>query len=87
MSGPTETLIGIVQKNSTEEIRIRLAAWHGSNIIDLRVYTAFADSDGERRPTKRGLALGLHRLPELAEAVETALAEARRRGLLEKGDR
>ena len=87
MADATETLVAVVEKNTTEEVRVRIAEWRGSNFVDLRVFTEFDGKEGEKRPTKRGLALGLHRLPELAEAVDAALAEARRRGLVKKGGR
>jgi hypothetical protein len=82
----TEVLIGIVTKSSTEEVRIRLAAWHGCDFVDLRVFAEFDGTEGEKRPTKRGVAVALHRLPEFVAAVQAALDEARRRGLV-RGDR
>ena len=82
MSGPTETLIGVVEKNATSEVQIRLATWRGSDFVDLRLFCEFDGTEGERRPSKKGFALALHKLPELAEAVQAALDEARRRGLV-----
>jgi hypothetical protein len=51
----------------------------------VRIFTEFANSDGERRPTKRGVAVALHRLPQLIEALQAALDEARRLGLVDGG--
>jgi hypothetical protein len=76
-------LVGAVRKNATEEVRVALNEFHGSSLIDLRV---FADlGDGERRPTKKGVALNVRALPELIEVLQRAEAEARRRGLISGG--
>jgi len=50
--------------------------------VDVRIYAEPDDSD-ERRPTKRGIALRVERLPELLEALHQAEEEARKAGLLE----
>jgi len=77
-------LIGAVPKNAAEEVRIALSEFRGASLIDLRI---FADlGDGERRPTKKGLALRIDRLPELIAALERARTEAERRGLIGGGE-
>jgi hypothetical protein len=87
MSDAAETLVGIVEKNRTEEVRVRLAVWQGCDFVDLRVFAEFDGTDGERRPTKRGVAIAVHRLPELVTALQGALAEAQRQGLIQEGGR
>ena len=86
MADATETLVAVVEKNTTEEVRVRLAEWRGSNFIDLRVFAEFSGTEGEKRPTKRGLALGLTRPPELVTALQAALTEAKRKWLIEGGE-
>jgi len=86
MADATETLIAVIEKNKTEQVRVRLAAWRGSNFVDLRVFAEFDGTDGEKRLTKRGLALGLTRPPELVTALQAALTEAKRKGLIEGGE-
>ncbi len=80
----TETvLIGTVPKNGAEEVRVALTSYRGTVIIDVRVFSEFGDAV-ERRPTKKGVALPLGRLPALIEKLLIAEAEAERMGLLRK---
>jgi len=69
-----------VPKNAAEEVRVALSEFRGASLIDLRI---FADlGDGDRHPTKKGLALRIDRLPQLIDALERARDEAARRGLI-----
>ena len=40
MSDAAETLVGIVEKNRTEEVRVRFAVWQGCDFVDLRVFAS-----------------------------------------------
>ena len=80
----TETvLIGTVPKNGVEEVRVSLASYKGTAIVYVRTYSEFGDAV-ERRPTKKGVALQVGRLPALIEKLLIADAEAERMGLLRK---
>ncbi len=48
-------LIGEVQKNALERIRVSKAEYKGHKFIDVRTY--FRDDAGEWRPTKKGIAI------------------------------
>ncbi len=74
-------LIATVRKNASDEVRIALSEFRGTSLIDMRVFSDF-DGSGERRPTKKGLALSVTRLPDLIDALQLAKAEAERRGLM-----
>jgi hypothetical protein len=63
-----------------EAVCVTLSTFEGRNICDLRGY--FTDAEGKLRPTKKGLAIVVLRLPELAAAVTKALKLAREHGLL-----
>ncbi len=78
--------IATVPKNGVEEVRVALSSYQGHALVDLRVYAEFGDDD-ERRPTKKGVALKVERLPALIGALQAAEAEARARGLLDDGGR
>ncbi len=56
-------LIGVVEKNRVQEMRVRLVELRGETFVDLRVFAAAGD--GERRPTKRGMAFKPDLLPEM----------------------
>lgn len=73
--------IAEIRKNALgEEIRVGLSEYGGLQLFNLRVW--FEAQDGSMRPGKSGLAFTVDRLPEFADAVQVALAEARRLGLL-----
>jgi Transcriptional Coactivator p15 (PC4) len=78
MSGP----IAIIPKNQREEIRIELSEFKGYDLINLRVWAQPRNGDGERIPTKAGIACKVALLPELIRALQSAETEARGLGLL-----
>jgi Transcriptional Coactivator p15 (PC4) len=61
-------------------IVVTLSEYEGSNILNVREH--FIGSDGCMRPTTRGLAMGVRRLPELSKAIRQALEKARSLDLL-----
>ena len=67
-------LIGVVEKNRVQDMRVRLVELRGETFVDLRVFAA-AD-DGERRPTKKGMTFKPDLVPELIEVLAKAAADA-----------
>ena len=63
-----------------ETIRVQLREFEGRALIDLRKH--FTDKTGKMQATKKGLALMVARLPELAAAINKALAKAHALGLI-----
>ena len=78
-----EILIGTIEKSRLEEVRVRLDAFKGLHLFDIRVFADFSGSDPEKRPTKKGLTMRIEKLPDLIELLQEAEAEAIRRGLIE----
>jgi hypothetical protein len=66
-----------------EEVRVTLRSYEGFNLIDVRSFYTDGDS-GVMKPGK-GFSATLRNLPQLADAIAKALAEAERRGLLNEG--
>jgi hypothetical protein len=64
-----------------DAVIVTLKDFDGRTIVDIR--THFTTKDGKFQPTGKGLALMVLRLPELAAAVNKALAKAREIGLLD----
>jgi transcriptional coactivator p15 (PC4) len=64
-----------------EAIIVTLKNFEGRSIIDIR--THFTTKDGKFQPTGKGLALMALRLPELAKAINKALAKAKELGLID----
>jgi hypothetical protein len=59
---------------------VTLSEYEGRPIINIREH--FIGSDGCMRPTTRGLAMAVRRLPELSKAIRQALETARKLNLL-----
>jgi hypothetical protein len=59
---------------------VSLSSYEGTNIVNVREH--FIGSDGCMRPTTKGIAMSVRRLPELSRAVRAALEKARSLNLL-----
>ena len=66
-----------------DAIVVSLSTYEGKNLVDVRMH---AMKDGRLLPTPKGVAMVVLRLPELANAVNKALAKAKELGLLTDDD-
>ena len=82
MSDPN--VIAMIPKNNRETIRVALDEYRGANFVDIRIMVAADRPGAEPMFTKKGVAVGFKRIPELIRALQLALDEAARRGLLPK---
>jgi hypothetical protein len=75
-----------ISKNRRRDkaIVVSLSAYEETNIVNVREY--FVGSDGIMRPTTKGIAMSVRRLPELSRAIRMALEKARSLNLLPEGD-
>jgi len=62
-----------------------LSTFEGRNLVDVRTHVM--DRKGCLVPTPKGVSIAVLRLPELAAAVNKALAKARELGLLDDDER
>jgi hypothetical protein len=62
-------------------IVVSLSTYEGCNLVDVRQH--FHNEQGQMRPTNKGVAMVVLRLPDLAKAVNKALAKAKELGLLD----
>lgn len=69
-------LIGVVPKNSLEEIRVAIEEYKGYELLDIRVY--FHADHGEPRPTKKGISINLELFDEFYKMVKKAAREVAR---------
>jgi Transcriptional Coactivator p15 (PC4) len=68
-------------KNRRKEvIVVSLSTYEGHNLVDVRQH--FHNDKGQMRPTSKGVAMVVLRLPDLAKAVNKAMAKAKELGLL-----
>jgi Transcriptional Coactivator p15 (PC4) len=80
---PEPIIISKFWKNRrrNESVRVSLSEYEGHCLINVRIYCT--GSDGIDRPSTKGLAMSVRKLPELARALVKAEAEAVKRGLIE----
>jgi hypothetical protein len=62
-------------------IVVSLSSYEGINIVNVREHLTGAD--GCMRPTTKGIAMAVRRLPQLAAGITKALAKARELGLID----
>jgi hypothetical protein len=70
-------------RRRSESVHVSLSEYEGHCLINVRVY--LTGTDGIDRPTPKGVAMGIRKLPELAQALVKAEAQARSLGLLDDG--
>ena len=74
--------IGRFLKNRKGDVVIvAIKEFEGVIFADARQF--YTGADGISRPTKKGIAITLRRLPELVELLDKAIAKVRELGLLE----
>lgn len=66
--------IAKINKNAMETVVIRLSEFKGRDLIDIRVWMKPEDprEEGELKPTKKGISLGIDAIPELIQALQNA---------------
>jgi hypothetical protein len=57
-------------RRRAESVHVTLSEYEGRALINVRVYATGAD--GIDRPTPKGIAMGIRKLPELARALAKA---------------
>ena len=74
--------IGKFWKNRRRNVVVvtSLSAYEETNIVNVREY--FVGTDGIMRPSTKGIAMSVRRLPELSNTIRKALETARRLDLL-----
>jgi transcriptional coactivator p15 (PC4) len=68
-------------RRRVESLHVSLSEYEGHALINVRIYAT--GSDGIDRPTTKGVAMGIRKLPELARALVKAEAKAHELGLLD----
>jgi hypothetical protein len=68
-------------RRRNESVHVTLSEYEGHCLINVRVYCT--GTDGIDRPTPKGVAMGIAKLPELTRALVKAEAKAQELGLLD----
>ena len=63
-----------IQKNSREIIRIEATEFKGYPLISMRIYFR-EDPGGEWKPSRKGLTLRHHLVPELVQGIQELMEE------------
>lgn len=69
-----EHVIAEIPKNDREVVRVTLGEFNGHHLAHVRVWTM--GRAGKLVPTRSGLAIKTHLLPDLIAALEAAWSEA-----------
>lgn len=67
-------------RGRNESVHVTLSQYEGRSLINVRVYST--GIDGIDRPTQKGIAMAVGKLPILAQALTKAEARARELGLI-----
>jgi hypothetical protein len=67
-------------RRRNESVHVTLSQYEGRSLINIRVYST--GTDGIDRPTTKGIAMAVDKLPTLARALLKAEARAEELGLL-----
>ena len=81
LSEPVEIAKFWKNRRRVESLHVSLSEYEGHALINVRIYAT--GTDGIDRPTTKGVAMSIRKLPELAKALARAEAKAVELGLLE----
>lgn len=66
-------VLGEIQKNATEVIRVSRESFKNRDYLDIRIY--FQNDEGEWKPTKKGVTLSPEKIDELIDILKSAKIE------------
>ena len=78
-----EILIAAIPKNAIEELRVELTEYRGHHLVQARIWANYDSATTPKRPTRKGFALTVERLPDLIAALKDAERRARDLGMLD----
>jgi hypothetical protein len=68
-------------RDRSTHVRVEISEHQGRCLLNVRIWQT--GSDGIDRPTIKGIALAIRKLPDLADGINKMLAKARAIGLLD----
>jgi hypothetical protein len=81
LPGPVEIAKLWKNRRQVESLHVSLSEYEGHALINVRIYAT--GTDGIDRPTTKGVAMSIRKLPALARALAIAESTARELGLLD----
>lgn len=82
MSDPLPIIVGVIGKNSREEVRVVLDTFKGTNLVDVRVFAPFSAA-GVMMPSRKGISVRVDLLRSLILALQDAESTATNLGWIE----
>lgn len=73
-----EKQIAKFNKNSTEEVLVKLIEYKGLDLIDIRAYVKPLTSEEELKATRKGICLRVEHIPQLLKALKEAEKASKR---------
>lgn len=70
-------LIGEIERNATERLRVSQESYKGKDYLDIRIY--YQDDAGEWKPTKKGVTVSPDRFEEFAQIIQKAAEELKKK--------
>lgn len=77
---------GEIPVGDHEHLRVVIADRRGAPMLDVRIFSPLTVTSGVQTSTGRGFTVGFDALHGLIEALENAMTEAVRRGLIDAHD-
>jgi len=71
-------ILGEIERNPTEVLRVSLENFKGRDYIDLRIY--YQDDNGEWKPTKKGVTVAPDKLDDVIGFFNKAKEELAKKG-------
>ena len=71
-----DVLVGELQKNVKQRVKVRLTEYQGVPLVDIRVFVEDSTPGRFTKPTGKGIALRRELLPALKDLVAQAVREA-----------
>jgi len=71
-------ILGEIERNPTEVLRVSLENFKGRDYIDLRIY--YQDDNGEWKPTKKGVTVAPDKLDDVIGFFNKAKEELTKKG-------
>lgn len=82
LADPVEICKFWKNRRRSDAVHITLSTYEGVNIVDCRVY--YTNDQGQMRPSNKGLAMSVAKLPELLDGISRAVMKATELGLLDQ---
>lgn len=79
-----DIVVGGFHKNPGEDVRVSISNFKGHDLLGIRIW--YKDSEGELKPSKKGITVALDLLPQLLRLMEKSKEIVIAKGMLDEED-